>query len=134
MLNVWLAADHLYGKRLFTYLSLVMYLMVPYFVLSFSHEMSWMRSGTEMNQFLRVFLPTDATFPTMYRLSKLHKKHNQFLRVFLLTLPTMYRLSKLHKKHIKHDIANSSSCTTSELSKLFNFLPHCCQNPCHNVL
>ena len=24
----------------------------------FSHEMSWMRSGTELSQFLRIFLPT----------------------------------------------------------------------------
>ena len=24
----------------------------------FSHEMSWMRSGTELGQFLRVFLPS----------------------------------------------------------------------------
>ena len=29
-----------------------------YFVLSFSHEISWIRSGTEMSQFLRIFLPT----------------------------------------------------------------------------
>ena len=28
--------------------------MVSYF----SHEMSWMRSGTELSQFLRIFLPT----------------------------------------------------------------------------
>ena len=35
MLNVRLAGDHLYGKWLFTWLSLVMYLMVSYFVLSF---------------------------------------------------------------------------------------------------
>ena len=27
-------------------------------MLSFSHEMSWMRSGTELSQFLRVFLVT----------------------------------------------------------------------------
>ena len=24
----------------------------------YSHEMSWMRSGTELSQFLRIFLPT----------------------------------------------------------------------------
>ena len=47
MFNVWLAGDHLYGKWLFTRLSLVMSLMVPYFVLSFFHEISLMRSGTE---------------------------------------------------------------------------------------
>ena len=49
MLNVRLVDDHQYGKLLFTWLSLVM---------SFSHEMSWMRSGTKLSQFLRVFLPT----------------------------------------------------------------------------
>ena len=30
MLNVWLAGDHLYGKLLFTWLSLVMYMMVSF--------------------------------------------------------------------------------------------------------
>ena len=35
-----------------------MSLMVSYFVLSFSHEMSLMRYKTELNQFLRTFLPT----------------------------------------------------------------------------
>ena len=34
MFNVRLADDHLYGKWLFTWLSLVMSLMVSYFVLS----------------------------------------------------------------------------------------------------
>ena len=34
-----------------------MSLMVSCFVLSFFHEMSWMRSGTELSQFLRIFLP-----------------------------------------------------------------------------
>ena len=43
MLNVRLAGDHLYGKLLFTCLSLVMSLMVS-FVLSFSHETSWIRA------------------------------------------------------------------------------------------
>ena len=40
MLNVRLAGDHLYGKQLFTWLSLMMSLVVS-FVPSFSHEMSW---------------------------------------------------------------------------------------------
>ena len=35
MLNVRLAGDHLYGKLLFTWLSLVMSMMVSFFVLSF---------------------------------------------------------------------------------------------------
>ena len=38
-----------------------MILMVP-FMMSFSSEMSWMRSGTELSQFLRVFLPTFGSF------------------------------------------------------------------------
>ena len=74
MFNVRLAGDHLYGKWLFTWLSLVMsitvsYILlylavtddvftVSYFVLSFSHEMSLMRSGFELSQFLRNVLPT----------------------------------------------------------------------------
>ena len=35
MFNVWLAGDHLYGESLFTWLALVMSLMVSYSVLSF---------------------------------------------------------------------------------------------------
>ena len=35
MFNVRLASDHLYGKWRFTWLSLVMSLMISYFVLSF---------------------------------------------------------------------------------------------------
>ena len=55
MFNVRLAGDHLYGKWLFTLLSLVLSLMVCNFVLSFSHKMSWMRSGTDLSQYLRIF-------------------------------------------------------------------------------
>ena len=53
MVNVRLASDHQYGKLLFTWLSLVISLMVSFF-LSFSHETSWMRYGTELSQFLRI--------------------------------------------------------------------------------
>ena len=54
MFNVRLAGDHLYGKMLFTWLSLVMSLMRSFCaVFFFSHEMSWMRSLTELSQFLR---------------------------------------------------------------------------------
>ena len=61
--NARLAGDHLYGKWLLTWLLLVMSLMVSFvFVLSFfSLEMSWMRSGTELSQFLRNFLPAQTT-------------------------------------------------------------------------
>ena len=55
MFNVRLADDHLYGKWLFILLSMVMCLVVSCFVLSFSHEMSWMRYGIELSRFLRIF-------------------------------------------------------------------------------
>ena len=58
MFNDKLAGDHLYGKLLFTWLSLVMSLMMSYLVPSFFHEMFWMRSGTELSQFLRILLIT----------------------------------------------------------------------------
>ena len=58
MFNFRLAGDHLYGKWLFTWLSLELFLMVSYFVLSFSHKMAWVRSGTEFRQFQRTLLPT----------------------------------------------------------------------------
>ena len=52
-----LAGDNLYGKLLFTWLSLVMSsLMVSSLCCPFSHEISWMRSGTELSQFLRICL------------------------------------------------------------------------------
>ena len=44
-------------------------------------------------------------------------------------LPTMYWLPKLNKRLYKASfIANSSSCTTSELSKIINLLSHCHQS------
>ena len=61
MFNVRLADDHLYGKWLFTWLSLVMSLMVSYFVLSFPHEIFWMRSGTELSQFLPTIQCTESS-------------------------------------------------------------------------
>ena len=57
MFNVRLAGGHLYGKQLFTWLSLVVSFMAS-FVLSFSRWMSWMGSGTYLSQFLRDSLPT----------------------------------------------------------------------------
>ena len=53
MLNVRLAGDHLYGKLLFTWLSLVVSLIV-----FLCHPFSWMGSVIELSQFLRVCLPT----------------------------------------------------------------------------
>ena len=58
MFNVRLAGDHLYGKWLLTWLSLVMSLIVSCFVLSFSHEVSWVKSGAELSLLLGIFLPT----------------------------------------------------------------------------
>ena len=46
MLNDRLAGDHLYGKLLFTWLSRVMSFEMAFCAVLFSHEMSWMRSGT----------------------------------------------------------------------------------------
>ena len=50
-------------------------------------------------------------------------------------LPTLYRLPKLHKRPYKSlFIANSSSCTTTELFILLTFLPHCDLKPCYKIL
>ena len=57
MLNVRLAGDHQYGKLLFTWLSLVMSLMVPFCGVVFKRDVL-MGSGTELSQYLRVFLST----------------------------------------------------------------------------
>ena len=58
MLNVSLAGNHQYTKLLFAWLLLMIGVFDGVsFVLSFSHEMSWIRSGTKLSQFLRVFLP-----------------------------------------------------------------------------
>ena len=55
---------------------------------------------------------------------------------FLPAFPTMYWLAKFYEKktYKARFVANSSSCTTAERSKFFNFLPHCFQNPCQKVL
>ena len=58
MFNFRLAGDHLYGKWLFTRLSMVMSLMVCYFVLSLLRQDFWIRSGTELRKLLRIFQPT----------------------------------------------------------------------------
>ena len=56
MFHARLAGDHLMAKWLFTWLSLVMSLVVSCFVLPFfTNEMSWMRSWTELSQVLRIF-------------------------------------------------------------------------------
>ena len=57
MLNVLLAGVNLYGKSLFTWVSLVMSLKGFFFFFFFlcclfSQELSCMRSGTEFSQFL----------------------------------------------------------------------------------
>ena len=50
-------------------------------------------------------------------------------------LPTMYWLPKLHKRPNKaRFIANSSSCTTTELSKLLTSCLTAVKSPCHLVL
>ena len=60
MFNVRLAGGHLYGKWQFTWLSLVISLMVGvlFCAVLFPLEISWMRSGSEFSRFLRIFLPT----------------------------------------------------------------------------
>ena len=58
MFNVSFADDLLYGKWLFTWLSLVMSSMMFNFVLSICPEMSYMRSGFKLSPFLSIFLPT----------------------------------------------------------------------------
>ena len=45
MLIVRLAGDHLYGKKLYNWLSLVMSLMASFCAVLFFQEMSWMISG-----------------------------------------------------------------------------------------
>ena len=56
MLIVRLAGAHLHWKKLCIWLSLVMLLVASFLCCPFSHEMFWMRSGTKLSQFLRVFL------------------------------------------------------------------------------
>ena len=53
-----LAGDQLYGKWPFNWLSLVMSLIVSYFVLSFFPRDVLGENGTELSQFLIFFLPT----------------------------------------------------------------------------
>ena len=58
-------------------------------------------------------------------LNKLPVKFSVFVNEGQNKLPTMYWLPKLHKKTCKaRFIANSSSCTTTELSKLLTSCPN----------
>ena len=59
MFNVRLAVDHLYGKWLF-HMAVAgdVFDGVMFCAVLLPHEMSWMRSGIELSQFLRIFLPT----------------------------------------------------------------------------
>ena len=66
--------------------------------------------------------------------SHLPLKFSVNVKVLQDKLPTMYCYLSFIKNITARFIANSISCTTTELSKLLNFLPHCCQNPCHKVL
>ena len=59
MLNVRLAGDHLCGKWLFTWLSLVMSLMVSYFELSFFPQ-----KGDILNDIWDGFESVPGDFPT----------------------------------------------------------------------
>ena len=59
MFNVRLAGGHLYGKQLFTWLSLVVSLMAS-FVLSF-FPLDVLDEIWDLSQFLRDFLPTLST-------------------------------------------------------------------------
>ena len=58
MFNVGLAGDHLYGKPLFTWLSLLISLIVSYFVLSFFPRDVFDEICYDLSRFLRLFLPT----------------------------------------------------------------------------
>ena len=58
MFNIKLAGDYLYGKLLFTWLSLVMSLVLSFCVVVFYQKMFSMRSGAELNQFFGLFLTT----------------------------------------------------------------------------
>ena len=69
MFNVKLGSDHLYGKWLFTWLSLVISLMVSHLVLSFFQRAAWMRSGTKLCQFLRIVIPTFVKGPFSHEVS-----------------------------------------------------------------
>ena len=49
--------------------------------------------------------------------------------------PTLYWLPKFHKRPFKsHFIADSSACTTTEISIIFDFMPCCDLKPCYKNL
>ena len=85
MFNVRLADGHLFGKWLFTWLSLLMTLMVSYFMPSFSHEMFWMRSGTEFRQFLGIFVRISAHCLSFHILCQGHVVIIMVPKILLLT-------------------------------------------------
>ena len=86
MFNIRLAGDHLYGKWLFTWLSLVMSLMMSYFVLSFFPRDVLDEIWTELSQFLRIFLTYSSTkkiedAENSKRLLKLPKDQLNYIKI-----------------------------------------------------
>ena len=71
-MNDRLAGDHLYGKWQLTWVSLVMSLVLVCLCCPFSHEMSCLRSGTELSQFLKIF-PTYSFIAHKLLLSPSHR-------------------------------------------------------------
>ena len=66
MLIVRLACDHLYGKLLFTWLSLVMSLMASFCAVLFPTRCLGRDLELSLGQFLRVFLPTLAKWVELF--------------------------------------------------------------------
>ena len=65
MFNVRLAGDQLMRNGCSPSCRLVSYFVLTFFF----HEMSWMKSGTELSHFLRIFLPTfDLQTDAMHKL------------------------------------------------------------------
>ena len=62
MFTIRLGGDNLFGKWLSTWLSLDVFEGVLFCAVLFYHEMSWMRSGIKLSQFLRNFQSTLAIF------------------------------------------------------------------------
>ena len=91
---------------------------------------------THLPNYTRAYLETDTDEVSVVNahLNDLPVKFSVCVNEGQDKLPTMYWLPKLHKRPYKaRFIANSSSCTTNELSLLLN-LSYCYQISCYKIL
>ena len=86
--------------------------MVSYFVLSFPHEMSWIRPGSELSNFLRLFLPSPVLQCPF---------HNVFFECQKETVPNIFFIIFSVCNKTIMICSREYNCTENEKTELISF-------------